>query len=292
MNISFCDFWGGFQDDNNILTHLLKECASNLNIVPFSQDTDILFYSCYGGNHHQADRSKTKKIFFPGENERPNYNECDFSLSFDFDTYDGKNFRFPLWLSYIDFFDKKTYVNQKYLLPPNFVFKPEENNFYFLKEKTQPCCVLSKHLKNRKDELLNVLTPKMPVHGYGSYFNNGIPDGEDVKMDLLCNYKFHICFENSIFPGYYTEKLLHAKAAGTIPIYHSDSKISEDFNPDSFLNLSNYSSIEEFVSNIIKVDNDSTLYYNIKNTPLFKTPDVPYNILNEAKNFFIKNIII
>jgi hypothetical protein len=292
MNVSFCDFWGGFQDNNNIITHLLKECTDNINIVPFSENTEVLFYSCYTNNHYCADRTKVKKVFFTGENIRPNFNECDYSLTFDFETYSGKNFRLPLWLSYIDFFNKGTYVNQKYLVPPEYIFNPEKTNPFFLKEKTQPCCILTKHLKNKKDILLHLLTQKMPVHGYGSYFNNSIQDGEDVKLDLISNYKFHICFENSIYPGYYTEKLLHAKTAGTIPLYHTDDKITEDFNPDGFVNLTNYSSVEEFVDDIIIINNTPSRLEKIKMTPLFTNKEIPFNILENAKTFLKQNIII
>lgn len=290
MNISFCDFWGGFQETNNILFYILKT-LTNFKTVPLSDNTDILFYSCYGNSHHNTNRQKTKKVFWPGENIRPNFNECDFSLSFDFDDYNKRNCRLPLWLTYIDFFNKKTFVNQKYLLPVDYILFPKINNIFFNREKKYDCCILTKHLKNRKDELLNHLSPKMPIHGYGSYFNNGIPDGEDVKMDLISNFKFHICFENSIYPGYYTEKLLHAKAAGNIPLYCADQRICDDFNPDSFLNLTNYTSIHDFITDIIDINSNTARYEEVKHTPLFKTEDVPFKILNTAREFIQQNII-
>lgn len=291
MKISFCDFWGGFQEKNNILYHIL-DSLTDFKVIPLSDQTDVLFYSCYGNSHVYTNRQKTKKIFWPGENIRPNFNECDFSLSFDFDSYNNRNCRFPLWLTYIDFFNKKTYVNQKYLLPVDYVLFPKINNTFFKTTKTQECCILTKHLKNRKDELLNSLASKITVHGFGSYFNNGIPDGEDIKMNLISNYKFHICFENSLYPGYYTEKLLHAKAAGTIPIYYADQRICEDFNPDGFLNLYDYKNINDFIDFIVQVNTNSNLYNNILNTPLFKTFSKPFEVLNDVKYFFNKNILI
>ena len=64
-----------------------------------------------------------------------------------------------------------------------------------------------------------------------------IKDGEKYKLDIISDYKFNICFENTIHPGYYTEKLLHAKIAGCIPIYYSDEKMNIDFNEKCALNL-------------------------------------------------------
>jgi alpha(1,3/1,4) fucosyltransferase len=292
MKISFCDFWGGFQDTNNIIYHLLYECNIKVDVVSASESPDVLFYSCYGGSHNNINRAKTKKVFWPGENIRPNFNECDYSLSFDFDDYQGRNSRFPLWLTYIDFFNKKTYVNQKYLLPVDYILFPNLNNTFFKQEKTEQVIILTKHLKNRKDEIVNKLAGKMQVHGYGSFFNRGIEDGEDVKMKLISRFKFHICCENSLYPGYYTEKLLHAKAAGTIPIYHSDTKISEDFNPDGFLNLANFNSVDNFVDAILQVDKNEQLYNNIKNTNLFKKVSDPFELLNTTKLFFLNKIIV
>jgi hypothetical protein len=111
MNISFADFWDGFQDNNNFFIDLLKTINSNFNLVPFSNETEILIYSCFGHTHHHANRSKVKKIFYTGENLRPNFNECDYSLTFDFDSYDGRNIRLPLWMLQIDWFNKKDFCS-------------------------------------------------------------------------------------------------------------------------------------------------------------------------------------
>jgi len=50
-----------------------------------------------------------------------------------------------------------------------------------------------------------------------------------------------------LFPGYYTEKPLHAWAAGTIPLYFSDGWVTNDFNPLCFLNRYKYATTEEFI---------------------------------------------
>ena len=48
--------------------------------------------------------------------------------------------------------------------------------------------------------------------------------------------------ENQISDGYITEKLLHAKISGNIPIFYGDATVNKDFNPNCFRNASKTSS--------------------------------------------------
>jgi len=50
---------------------------------------------------------------------------------------------------------------------------------------------------------------------YGSVFNNPVKD----KMEVLKNYTFNICFENDLYPGYVTEKVIESWSAGSIPLW-------------------------------------------------------------------------
>ena len=59
--------------------------------------------------------------------------------------------------------------------------------------------------------------------------------------------------ENTISEGYVTEKILNAFLAGSIPIYYGDKLAKEIFNPDSFVNITDFESIEhcaEYVSSL------------------------------------------
>lgn len=282
MKISFTDFWPGFQNENNFFTDLLRSISSKIQIVPFSKETEILVYSCFGNQHHSTDRSKTKKIFYTGENMRPNFNECDFSWTFDFDDYDQKNIRIPLWLLQIDFFKNNNYKNPEYVVPLDYVTNLSTNPWH-LKTKDKFCVVVNNHLPNRRDEIIRYLALKKEIHGFGRAFNNTCGDGEEKKLNTISDYRFNICFENKLYPGYYTEKLFHAKIAGCIPLYYSDTQVNEDFNPHGFLNLSNFTNIEEYVDFIFKVEESQALLNEIKNQPLFKTQNFPIEFLEQIK---------
>lgn len=264
MKISFADFWGGFDPSNNFLLYLFQEIVGNISVVDNINDSDMLIYANFGSQHLQADRSRVKKVFYTGENIRPNFNECDGSLTFDFNSYGGKNVRLPLWLMNIDWYNKGTYGNPEGLIPVDKI----NNNKFTGKPKTKFCCIINNHLANQRKEIFNALNSYKPVDGYGNCFANRF-DGECKKYEILSEYKFTICFENSIHPGYHTEKLFHAKTAGCLPIYNGAKEVQQDFNPKCFLNLQNFDSTQEFVDKIIELDNNKFLYEQYVSEPLF-----------------------
>jgi hypothetical protein len=260
MKINFLDFWGDFDPTNNFFFYFIKNIFPDAQLAPINQ-CDYIIYSCFGNNHKHVDRRKTKKIFYTGENKRPNFSECDYSFSFDIEDYDGKNVRIPLYFLYIDFFNQGTYTNPKYLLPADWI----DSNPYIETEKKKFCAAV---FSNPTEQRMNLLKAIKNVDCYGRPFGNH-SDGEDIKYRILSEYKFSICPENSKHPGYYTEKLFHAKTSGTIPIYSCGGDPSIDFNTKSFINIDSFTNLEELSEYIDYVNNNDHEYLKIKNEKLF-----------------------
>jgi hypothetical protein len=266
MKISFSDFWGGFQYNNNFFIDLLKSIRDDIEVIQLCDDTDVLIYSCFGSDHYRINRTKTKKIFYTGENIRPNFNDCDYSLTFDFDTYENKNFRLPLWMLQIDWFNKKNYENPQFVLP----YEQIEDNVFINTPKTRFCCTVFNTDSPFRFETLVKLSRYKHVDAFGKLHSQSIPYGEDCKYSVISNYKFSICFENTSYPGYYTEKLFHAKTAGNVPIYWGDENICKDFNTKCFINLHDFkNNVDDLVSYIKMVDENNDLYNSYKMEPLF-----------------------
>jgi hypothetical protein len=265
MNISFADFWPGFIPDQNLFVDLFRSINAQIKVVPPSDSTELLVYSCFGNLHQQFDRSRVVKVFYTGENMRPDFSDCEFSLTFDFDDYNGKNIRLPLWMFHIDWFNRVSYSCPQFMIPPSELRK---NRFSVL-PKTKFCSIVFSNPKPNRVEILKKLSKYKKVDIFGSPFLN-LAVGEKYKYGIISQYKFNICFENTLSPGYYTEKLIHAKLAGCVPLYWSDSNCSLDFNPKAFLNLSDFPSIDEFVEKIIELDCDPIAYRQICNEYLFE----------------------
>jgi hypothetical protein len=274
MKLSFCDFWYGFDYNNNFITHLFKSIFENL-IITSPQDCDYLIYSIFGSEH--LNHNHCKKIFYTGENVRPNFNECHYSFSFDFDSYQEKNVRVPLWYFYIDWFNVGSYGNPSWLIPLNYL---TETNEFVTTEKQKFCSTVFSSPYDHRFNAIKTINNYKKVDCFGKCHEMQIPQqdnhgGEYDKMKVISQYKFSICFENSEYPGYFTEKLLHSKIAGNIPIYYSHKSFSEDFNQECCLNLVNYPSMEYLLSDVIELDNDSKKYNKIISEPLFnKTPSL------------------
>jgi alpha(1,3/1,4) fucosyltransferase len=106
---------------------------------------------------------------------------------------------------------------------------------------------------------------------YGKYWNNSYKNyGGPIekKVDVLKNYKFCICFENTInMPGYITEKIFDSFHAGCIPIYLGAPNITDYIPNDCFIdfrNFKNYENLYKYLKNM-KEDEYYSYISNIKN---------------------------
>lgn len=280
MKISFLDFWQypkAFDPNNNFLIHLIKMSNDNVEVVS-PENADVIIYTCFGNEHKKYNHCK--KIFYTGESLRPDYNECDYSITFDFDNYDDRNIRIPLWYFYIDWFGVDTYDNPEYLIPVNYLY---EDNIFSKKEKTKFCSAVFSKNNDLRFVMSNKLESYKKVDCYGKVHTNKLPDGELHKMNIISDYKFNLCFENTISPGYFTEKLLQAKISGCIPLYHSDKTYVSDFNEKCCINLIDFKNQDDFIEYIKEVDNDDNLYNKIKSEPLFNENVNLIDIFNKIK---------
>jgi len=98
---------------------------------------------------------------------------------------------------------------------------------------------------------------KDPIRGFSSDFSLAAKKCYkgtiENKRKILGNYKFTLCFENCIFPGYITEKITDCFLAGSIPVYWGASDIDDFVPPNSFIDFRTFNSFEKlnlYLSNI------------------------------------------
>lgn len=89
-------------------------------------------------------------------------------------------------------------------------------------------------------------------------FDRDVYNWWDRKIEILKNFKFNICLENTAFPYYCTEKIWHAIIGGCLPIYYGKyNAIYETFPDNSFIDISVYTSFEDlfnYLNNMTEVE--------------------------------------
>ena len=146
-------------------------------------------------------------------------------------------------------------------------FKPSIDQI--IAQKQRFCCfVVSNDSCKRRNAFFKKLSQYKKVDSGGRFLNN-IGGPVTNKIDFIKQYKFVICFENYQAPGYVTEKTIEPMQVNSIPIYWEDPFIDRDFNPNSFINISNFKNDEEAIKYIIKVDQDEALYRSYITEPYF-----------------------
>lgn len=274
LRIFFVDFWESFDNKDNFFWNTLSR---HYDLTLDEKNPEILFYSFAGLNDisqkhfHKFD---CIRIFYTGENIRPNFNECDFSLSYEY-MDDKRNLRLPIYVLYND---QDKLLHRK--VDP-----------WLLKIKTRFCCFVVSNPKNKvRNEFFKSLSKYKKVDSGGLYLNNiGTPVKDKIKF--MKDYKFVISFENESHPGYVTEKVYEPKLADAIPIYWGDPLVGNDFNAKSFINCHEFKSMDEVIERIIELDNNDELYMKYATEPFFvndsPTPYVQENYLMDFLKFII-----
>lgn len=263
MKIKFVD--GFFAED--ITMRILNEiCDGGIEI---SENPDYIF--CSVGYQAEALKYDCPRIFLTGENIVPDFNCYDYAMGFHYMKFEDRYKRIPLYCFY-----ENDYLEAIQKHSKNIDFEAKKFcNFVYSNGRDA--------IKDR-DSFFYKLSAYKQVDSGGGHLNNVGGPVED-KISFQKNYKFSIAFENASVNGYTTEKILHAFAAGTIPIYYGNPKIAEEFNPKSFINCHNYDSFDAVIEHVKQVDQDHELYERYIREPIFVDIENRRNPLKEYKEY-------
>lgn len=67
----------------------------------------------------------------------------------------------------------------------------------------------------------------------------------DDKLQAMSGFKFALCFENCVFPGYVTEKIFDCFFAGCVPIYYGSPDITDFVPAETFIDFRRFASFAE-----------------------------------------------
>jgi alpha(1,3/1,4) fucosyltransferase len=278
------NFWDG-AFDGDFLEYFFNIALGGIEYTADPHTADVIVTSVFGNTQYD----KRKTIAFIGENVRPSYMGYDYSLSFDHDTYGGRNFRLPLWYSRLAWhgFEQKPRRNNMHnhgyeqLIPIHTLIK---GRVLDIKAKDKFCALIANNPEGLRINLFNSIAQYKQIDGYGNMFNNPL---RQSKLDILPEYKFCLCPENSIYDGYITEKLIDAYAGLTVPIYSGDVSVVDEFNDGAYINYQFVRNMDALVKKVMRTDQALEIYKTMYEQPLLlKEPS-----LNEAIAFVMNAVM-
>lgn len=216
-------------------------------------------------------------IWYTGENQRPPYGDWDAFLSFDSKFPSTKNLYLPLWMitstdcilpietSYWG--KKKPSIDE--LLEPR---AHSKTKYKFA------CAFFGKNYRTR----LHAVESLRKI-GKVDVFGEGARRPVDNPYQIAQEYKFTLCFENDLYPGYVTEKPFEAYLAHTIPIYYGID-CERFLNPEAILNLNDYETEQKWLQTIEELNSNTNLYNATFTQPLLlKKPHLDEFIISLRK---------
>ena len=300
--IAFDDMWPGFNYDKNFILDSLRHELRNelrneqsIKGVKFSdlpvKEANLLIFGPYSEGWKSAP-STIPRVYFSGENwTQPEDPSIALYISSRLEE-DATHMRVPTWMHFIDWFSTETTLPNNHednpiRMPLHYALTPHPIPF----EQRQKFCafVVSNPICQIRNEAFHMVNVYKPVSSGGAYHNNiggqlhlkypGGGCGDISKHHFFAEHKFTLSFENSQAPGYLTEKLLHAKMAGCVPLYWGTT--DTDFNPQSFVNLSQLTSSSNIVDIVKRLEANPEMCAKIAATPP----------LDEARKHMALNVI-
>jgi hypothetical protein len=283
LKISFSDFWGGYDPNDNFWTLTLKKLEIPYQVV--DDNSDLLISSCFGASFLR--KKSKKKILWCGENwfrmdtkigdlgGRSMIDIFDMVYSFDYNNYEN-HYRLPLYL--IDCIERD-------VIDFNLICRNKSKDLLFKEFKNRKFCTFVQgngNCKFRNDYFLN-LSNIDKVDSYGPLFNNTGQILDRIgKIEKTKNYKFALAFENSEYDGYVSEKLMDAFKSDILPIYWGGSKVSSEFNSNSFVDV-NKLGMDKSLDLIKELNTDFDLYWEYYNQKIIS--DEQQSLANRINDF-------
>ncbi|KAG9136725.1 hypothetical protein Leryth_004508 [Lithospermum erythrorhizon] len=131
----------------------------------------------------------------------------------------------------------------------------------------------------KRNKLARSILSLLPHHSFGKCLNNvggmdmalsyypqcikdlnAAPKWWDHLHCAMSHYKFVLAIENTFTESYVTEKLFYALDSGSVPIYFGSPNVWDFVPPNSIIDGSKFSSMQELASYVKAVANDPVAY--------------------------------
>ena len=254
---------------NNIFGDVIKVQSYDLgdinNGIISINEIDIIFCSDFGYTHYNEAFDDIIKVYFSIEDCIPNLNYVDYAISTYEDNMMGRNYTMPTIIHYMPLYSNiDQHIKNDY----------EKYNDDELFNRKFASYIVSNYqfCDPKRIRLYDVLNSYKKVYSPGVVnhnceFSDIIKDYEaknilDEKREFIKQFKFNLAFENTVSPGYLTEKIGDAFYNMTIPIYYGDSICKKMFNEKAFIDITDMNN-EDILINVKDVCENKTKYLDM-----------------------------
>ncbi|WRD31224.1 glycosyltransferase family 10 [Helicobacter pylori] len=301
LNAALANWWGDEEIKefkNSALYFILSQhYAITLHQNP-NKPSDLVFGSPIGSARKILSYKNTKRVFYTGENESPNFNLFDYAIGFDELDFNNRYLRMPLY--YDRLHHKVESVNDTtapYKIKDNSLYTLKKPSHHFKENHPNLCALINNEIDPlkrgfasfvasnpnapKRNAFYDALNSIEPVTGGGSV-KNTLGYNVKNKSEFLSQYKFNLCFENTQGYGYVTEKIIDAYFSHTIPIYWGSPSVAKDFNPKSFVNVCDFKDFDEAIDYVRCLHTHPNAYLDM----LYENP---LNTI-DGKAYFYQNL--
>lgn len=257
--IDFVDALGITPKNDNFFFHLLsKEYQVQVVDTP-----NVVFFTHYGQRNRLY---SCKKIYFSQERYPPNWRQCDAAVTSCYVDH-PRAYYFPYFAAHRSGSDlvRSSTIDWDQILD----------------QKRGFCSFLNKYVDRtvrERTRFFGMLNRRKRVHAGGPALNNIgclTEDGEAAKMKFLAGYRFHMAFENRLYPGWTTEKFYDPFRVFSVPIYWGDTHALKYFNPKAFVNVMQFRNFRECGDYILHLENDREAYARMLMEPPYLQNKIP-----------------
>lgn len=244
------------------------------------------FVICSPGTLEQSLQYDCVRVWITGENIRPDFNLVDYAIGFDDIEFGDRYLQLPLYVLAYHEERKKAQIKHENI----------DRDWALRREFCGWIVSNGGWADKQREEIYYTISTYKRINCGGKYLNN-LPGGEVIpvgqSVPFYSRHKFTLALENSQMPGYTTEKIIEAWAGRTVPIYWGDPVIETVFNKDSFINATRYSSWEELLCEVRRIDQDDDAYVRMLEAPIL-LPDSKFwcFIEEEYVGKFLENIFV
>lgn len=237
----------------------------------------------------KSEKESDARIFIMVDHEclMPDLNLFDYAICFDNRIKSDRIGRIPLLM----------FFNSSIVNINNDLTLEDAHALYHVKEYCN-FMYTNPHAPSIRDNLYYKLNEYKPVASTGHHLHNTDIDPEDRHPDwhlesilIKSRYRFSIACENACYPGYTTEKLLSSFQAHTVPIYWGNPDVSLEYNPDAFINASDYKDLNDLLDVVKDIDNNEDKWCDLVVKPYIMESQLQ-KVISDMKQYqqFINSI--